>query len=56
MPANVFNPLSQLETLLRHEVEFVVVGGLSAVLQGVPIVTSDLNAVLPILRSAAERQ
>jgi hypothetical protein len=35
-----------LEALTRAGVEFVVVGGVSAVLQGVPIVTQDLEASL----------
>ncbi|MEZ5402599.1 MAG: hypothetical protein R2729_23185 [Bryobacteraceae bacterium] len=34
-----------LEVLLRHEVEFVVVGGVSAVLQGAPFLTHDLDIV-----------
>ena len=34
-----------LATLEREEVEFVVVGGAAAVLQGVPIVTQDIDIV-----------
>jgi hypothetical protein len=32
-----------IERLARAQVEFVVVGGVSAVLQGVPITTVDLD-------------
>lgn len=34
-----------LELLVRHEVEFIVVGGVAAVLQGAPITTMDLDIV-----------
>lgn len=34
-----------LATLLEHEVEFVVVGGMAAVLQGAPVSTFDLDVV-----------
>jgi len=34
-----------LEVLAAHEVDFVVVGGLAAVLQGVPVVTQDVDIV-----------
>jgi len=34
-----------LETLCRHEVKFIVVGGVSAVLQGAPVATFDLDIV-----------
>jgi len=34
-----------LETLARHGVEFVVVGGVAAVLNGAPISTFDLDIV-----------
>lgn len=37
--------LATLEVLTRHEVEFVVVGGLAATLQGVPLVTFDVDVV-----------
>jgi len=36
---------STLETLAAHEVEFIVVGGIAAVLQGAPIATFDLDLV-----------
>jgi predicted nucleotidyltransferase len=32
-----------LDLLVRHEVEFIIVGGLAAVLEGVPIFTVDLD-------------
>ncbi len=34
-----------LEALHRHDVEFVVVGGVSAVLNGAPVITEDLDIV-----------
>ncbi len=34
-----------LEVLLRHEVEFIVVGGVCAVLHGAPVTTFDLDIV-----------
>ena len=34
-----------LRTLVTHRVEFVVVGGISAVLQGAPLTTFDLDVV-----------
>jgi len=37
--------LPLLRVLAAHEVEFILVGGLAAVLQGAPIVTGDLDIV-----------
>lgn len=34
-----------LECLARHNVEFIIVGGVSAVLQGAPVMTFDLDIV-----------
>jgi hypothetical protein len=34
-----------LETLLDHEVDFIVVGGAAAVLQGAPVMTFDVDVV-----------
>src|SRR5438270_13089475 len=34
-----------LQTLVEHQVDFIVVGGVSAVLQGAPITTFDLDVV-----------
>jgi hypothetical protein len=48
--------LGLLRTLLRHGVDFFVVGGVAAQLEGAPILTFDLDvlykdrAVLPVLR------
>jgi len=35
-----------LEVLNKHEVEYIVVGGVAAVIQGAPITTFDLNAYM----------
>jgi hypothetical protein len=37
--------LAILETLCRHGVDFVIVGGVGAVLQGAPLATFDLDVV-----------
>ena len=37
--------LDILEVLVRHEVEFLVVGGVAAILEGAPIATFDLDVV-----------
>ncbi len=37
--------LDILRILVRHEVEFVVVGGVAAILEGAPIATFDLDVV-----------
>ena len=37
--------LAILRTLARHRVEYIVVGGVAAVLQGAPISTFDLDLV-----------
>ncbi len=42
-PANQF--LRQLEILARHRVDFIVIGGVAAVLEGAPISTFDLDIV-----------
>ena len=34
-----------LEVLTKHEVEFILVGGLCAVIHGAPIVTMDMDIV-----------
>jgi predicted nucleotidyltransferase len=38
-------PIELVDTLIRHEVEFVVIGGVAAVLQGAPYTTFDLDIV-----------
>lgn len=40
-----FDPARMLEVLVRHQVDFVVIGGFAAWLQGAPIVTVDLDLV-----------
>ena len=40
-----FDLLVLLKTLIWHEVEFIVVGGVGAVLQGAPLSTFDLDIV-----------
>jgi hypothetical protein len=42
-PTPDFLPI--LETLVKHEVDFIVVGGVCAVLHGVPMTTFDLDLV-----------
>jgi hypothetical protein len=37
--------LETLRVLARHEVEFVIVGGVAAVLEGAPVMTFDLDVV-----------
>jgi hypothetical protein len=37
--------LEILRTLARHKVDFIVVGGISAVLQGAPVTTFDLDVL-----------
>ncbi len=39
------NYLEMIKTLVSHEVEFVIVGGVAAALRGVPINTFDLDIV-----------
>lgn len=45
MPTPTFDALVILQTLVRHEVDFIVVGGVCAVLQGAPVHTFDLDVV-----------
>ncbi|MBW1860687.1 MAG: hypothetical protein JRI70_11730 [Deltaproteobacteria bacterium] len=42
-PTPDFLPI--LETLIKHEVDFIIVGGVCAVLHGVPMTTFDLDLV-----------
>jgi len=46
MSAGPFDPLRMLETLVDHDVEFIVIGQIAAVLQGHPETTVDLD-ILP---------
>ena len=43
MTLGAFDPLRALRTLTRHEVRFVVIGGLGARLHGSPSVTNDTD-------------
>jgi predicted nucleotidyltransferase len=44
-----------IETLNRHGVEFIVVGGVAAVLHGAPVTTFDLDALFRVNESNARR-
>lgn len=44
-----------LELLDRHGVEFVVVGGVAAVLQGAPVTTFDIDALVRVDAANADR-
>jgi hypothetical protein len=44
-----------LEALERHGVEYVVVGGVAAVLQGAPVTTFDIDTLVKVDRPNAER-
>lgn len=44
-----------IETLIRHDVEFVVVGGVAAVLHGAPVTTFDLDALFKVSQDNAGR-
>ena len=44
-----------LEVLTRHRVDFVVVGGVAAVLHGAPVTTFDLDALIRVDERNADR-
>lgn len=44
-----------LETLNQHEVEYIVVGGVAAVIHGAPTTTFDLDTLVRLNRTNAER-
>ncbi len=44
-----------LEVLDRHGVEFVIVGGVAAVLQGAPITTFDIDTLVKLDESNADK-
>ncbi len=46
---------SALSDLVAHKVEFIVVGGVAAVLQGAPVQTFDLDIVYAIERKNIDR-
>jgi hypothetical protein len=50
-----FDPLPLLATLERHEVEFVVVGGIAAIAQGYPLPTTDLDVTAQAFASQSPR-
>jgi hypothetical protein len=45
MPTPSFDPQALLQILVRHEVDFIVVGGVCAALHGAPLNTFDLDLV-----------
>lgn len=49
--AAVFRPLKILEVLAKHEIEFVLIGGVASTLHGAPFITVDLD-VVPALEAA----
>lgn len=54
MPAP-FDPVELLRVLVRHEVDFVVVGGVAGTLAGSPIATQDLDVVYSLAPENLER-
>lgn len=52
---NAFDPLGALRSLVDHEVDFVLIGGLAARLHGSPTVTDDLDISHSKQRSNLER-
>lgn len=44
-----------LELLNRHEVEYIVVGGVAAVIRGAPVTTFDLDALVRVSECNANR-
>lgn len=44
-----------LETLNRHRVEYIVVGGVAAVIQGAPVTTFDLDTLVRVSEENADR-
>lgn len=53
MPTQSF--LRILQLLDRHGVEYVVVGGVAAVLQGAPVTTFDIDALVKVDEANADR-
>jgi hypothetical protein len=53
MPTESFRRI--LETLERHGVEYVVAGGVAAVLQGAPVTTFDIDALFRVDRANVAR-
>ena len=44
-----------LELLNKHEVEFIIVGGVAAVIQGAPVTTFDLDTLVRVTEENANR-
>ena len=44
-----------LDVLTKHHVEFIVVGGVAAVLHGAPVTTFDLDALIRVEETNADR-
>lgn len=55
MPPPRFDPVRSLQTLVAHEVRFVVVGAFAAVVQGYPLPTYDLDVTPARERENVER-
>jgi len=45
MPENAIDFFSVFEILAKHDVEFIITGGVSAVLMGAPVTTFDLDII-----------
>ncbi|MGH8923100.1 MAG: nucleotidyltransferase [Acidimicrobiia bacterium] len=43
MTVHAFNPLLALRTMIEHEVDFVIIGGIAGRMLGSPTVTNDLD-------------
>lgn len=52
---SAFDPLSLLDCLIRHRVEFAVVGGVAAVLRGAPINTFDRDVLYELEKLNIDR-
>ena len=50
-----FRPLKILELLGKHEVEFILIGGIAGTLHGAPFVTVDLDVVPAVETSNLDR-
>jgi hypothetical protein len=55
VPEPEFRPEAIVETLARHRVSYVLVGGFAAVIHGSPYVTTDLDIVPEASRANLER-
>jgi hypothetical protein len=53
--ADAFHPRKLLETLVRHEVDFVLIGGLAGVARGSAYVTLDVDVAYDRSRANLER-